>query len=50
MAAIQVGIPERIIYFKNTKLEKIEDEEYDEHKIFINPVITKEVGLTSYVA
>lgn len=58
MAAVQLGIPKRIVYLKNTNLEIInkmqtnsttEDEEkYNEAKVLINPVITKREGLTEY--
>ncbi len=48
MAAIQVGIPKRIIYLKNTDLENITDTGHNERKILINPVITKREGLTEY--
>lgn len=49
MAAIQLGIPKRIIYLKNTNLDIIrrkqtdcsleEDKNYNEARILINPVI-----------
>ena len=58
MAAIQLGIPKRIVYLKNTNLEIInkmqenkatkEDKEYNESRVLINPVITKKEGLTDY--
>jgi len=59
MAAVQLGIPKRIIYIRNTDFEKytkwinneITDEEeqsYNESKVLINPVITKKEGLTEY--
>ena len=57
MAAVQLGIPKRIIYLKNTNLEIVNrdqqpdavvDLEYDEQTIMINPVITKRIGLTTY--
>lgn len=41
MAAIQIGIPKRIIYFKNTDLNKIGDNEWNEKKVMINPIIKK---------
>ena len=58
LAAIQLGIPKRLIYLKNTNLDLInrknkneeteEDKNYNESRILINPkVITKE-GLTEY--
>lgn len=48
MAAIQIGIPKRLIYLKNTRLDKIDEEDWNEAKILINPVITKRVGYTKY--
>ena len=58
MAAVQLGIPKRIIYLKNTNLDivnriqnkktTIEDESYNEKKVLINPVVIKKEGLTEY--
>ena len=58
MAAVQLGIPKRLIYLKNTNLELIkkdqtdtiteEEKEYNEARILINPVIIKREGLTEY--
>lgn len=57
MAAVQLGIPKRIIYLKNTNLEIVNkdmqpdavvDLDYDEQIIMINPIITKRNGLTTY--
>ncbi|MBE6160188.1 MAG: hypothetical protein E7157_03985 [Lactobacillales bacterium] len=58
MAAIQLGIPKRLIYLKNTNLDIIqrmqtnssteEDEIYNEARVLINPVIIKREGLTEY--
>lgn len=58
MAAIQLGIPKRIVYLKNTNLELInrmqtnstnkEDDNYNEAKVLINPIITSREGLTEY--
>lgn len=58
LAAIQIGIPKRLIYLKNTNLEIVkkiqndtfteEDKKYDESKVLINPVIIKKEGLTEY--
>ncbi len=49
MAAIQLGIPKRIVYVKNTNLDilnkrltdegKEETKDYNEAKVFINPEI-----------
>lgn len=59
MAAIQLGIPKRIVYLKITNLEVIERkntddaskeyENYNEAKVLINPVITSRTGLTDYL-
>lgn len=58
MAAVQLGIPKRLIYLKNTNLDianKIqndsasEDEKnYNEARVLINPVIISREGLTDY--
>ena len=48
MAAVQLGIPKRLVYIKNTDLDKIEDEEWNEAKVLINPVIKRREGLTQY--
>ena len=58
MASIQLGIPKRIIYLKNTNLEIIEkmqcdsanddEENFNESRILINPVIILREGLTDY--
>lgn len=58
MAAIQLGIPKRLIYLKNTNLDIIqrmqtnssteEDEIYNEARVLINPVIINREGLTEY--
>lgn len=56
MASVQLGIPKRIVYLKNTNLDmvkKIEKDEelknsYNEAKILINPVVIKKEGLTKY--
>lgn len=59
MAAVQLGIPKRIIYLKNTSFEFVqkvqnnnitekEELEYNESQILINPVILKKEGLTEY--
>ena len=58
MAAIQLGIPKRIIYLKNTNLEIVqkmqtnsatkEEENHNEAKILINPIIINREGLTEY--
>ena len=58
MAAVQLGIPKRMIYLKNTNLDIInkiqantvseEEKKYNEAKVLINPVITNREGLTDY--
>ncbi|MDD3453445.1 MAG: peptide deformylase [Bacilli bacterium] len=58
MAAIQLGIPKRIIYLKNTNIDIInkkqtneaneEENNYNESRILINPVILSREGLTEY--
>lgn len=47
LASIQVGIPKRLIYIKNTDLN-IEDDSHDEGIVLINPVIKKCEGLTRF--
>lgn len=47
MASIQVGIPLRIIYLKKTDLNRLE-ENYNEARVLINPIIKKSIGLTRY--
>lgn len=58
LAAVQIGIPKRLIYLKNTDLEVIErknnnqeteeDKLHNEKRILINPVIVSREGLTEY--
>jgi len=58
MAAVQLGIPKRLIYLKNTNLDIInktqtnsaseEEKQYNEARVLINPVIIKREGLTEY--
>ncbi len=58
MAAVQLGIPKRIVYLKNTNLDVIaklqkddvsqEVKDYNEARVLINPVILKREGLTEY--
>lgn len=58
MAAIQLGIPKRLIYLKNTNLDIInkiqndssneEEKNYNEARVLINPVIINREGLTEY--
>jgi len=58
LAAVQLGIPKRLIYLKNTDLELInrknndqeteEDKLHNEQRILINPVIVSREGITDY--
>jgi len=51
MAAIQLGIPKRIIYLRNTtpNTEKNFDNSYNERKIFINPIVKCRIGHTRFL-
>lgn len=58
MASVQLRIPKRLIYLKNTNLDIInkknsgsaseEGENYNEARVLINPVIISREGLTEY--
>lgn len=58
MAAVQLGIPKRLVYVKNTNLEIVrksqtdfvseEEKAYNEAKVLINPTIVNKEGLTEY--
>ena len=58
LASVQLGIPKRLIYLKNTDLDSInrqnrdqeteEDKVHNEKRILINPVIISKEGLTEY--
>lgn len=58
MAAVQLGIPKRLVYLKNTSLDVInkiqndtvteEEKNYNEARILVNPVILNKEGLTEY--
>lgn len=48
MAAVQLGFNKRVIYLKNTDLNKVEDDIWNEKTIIINPVVKSREGLTSY--
>lgn len=57
MAAIQLGIPKKIINLKNTNLELInqmqikdlkEEDNYNKKRLLINPKIISKEGLTEY--
>lgn len=48
MAAVQLGIPKRLIYIRNTNLSDLENKEIDEARILINPKIIRKTGHTRY--
>ena len=49
LAAVQIGIPKRMVYLKNTQLDvSIEDKNYNEAKVLINPKIISRKGHTKY--
>lgn len=48
LAAIQIGIPKRIIYIRNTDLKELGNKEHNESRILINPVIISRKGHTKY--
>ena len=49
LAAVQIGIPKRIICLKNTTLDvPIEKKEYNESKVLINPEVISRKGKTEY--
>lgn len=49
LAPVQIGIPKRMMYLKNTRLDvSITNMEYNEGKILINPVIESRKGLTKF--
>ena len=58
MAAVQLGIPKRIVYLKNTNLDIInkmqtnsltdKEKKYNESRVLINPVVINREGLTEY--
>lgn len=49
LAAVQIGIPLRIVYLKNTTLDvPLDQQGYDEAKVLINPTIASRRGLTKY--
>ena len=49
LAAVQIGIPKRMIYLKNTTLDvPLDDMEYNESKVLINPVVLSRKGHTKY--
>lgn len=49
LAAVQIGIPKRMIYLKNTTLDvPLEEKNYNESKVLINPVVVSRRGHTKY--
>ena len=48
MAAVQLGIPKRLVYIKNTDLDKIDDDEWNEATVLVNKKKKKREGLTQY--
>lgn len=50
LAPVQIGIPKRMIYFRNTTsdMTKNTDSNYDENKVLINPIIIKAKGHTRF--
>lgn len=49
LAAVQIGIPKRIIYLKNTRLDvDLEDKSYNESRVLINPIVISRKGHTKY--
>lgn len=49
LAAVQIGIPKRIVYLKNTNPDiSLEEKEYNESKLLINPKIISRKGKTEY--
>ncbi len=49
LSSVQIGIPKRIIYIKSTDPESyLKNEEVNEARILINPVIINRKGLTKY--
>lgn len=48
LAAIQIGIPRRIVYIKNTNVDNLLDETVNEQRILINPVVVSRKGKTKY--
>lgn len=48
LAAVQLGIPLRILYLKKLDDSRLDDDDYDENRILINPQIIKAEGETLY--
>ena len=51
LAPIQIGIPKRMIYLRNTTsdMDKNKDSNYDESTVLINPVIIEAKGHTRFI-
>lgn len=51
LAPVQIGIPKRLIYIKNTSqdMTKNESSEYNENIIYINPIIKSSSGHTKFL-
>ena len=51
LASIQIGIPKRMIYIRNTNedMSKNEDKDYSEDQFMINPVIRSKKGKTRFL-
>ena len=51
LAPVQIGIPKRMIYFRNTTsdMTKNKDSNYDESTILINPTIIEAKGHTRFI-
>lgn len=48
LAAVQLGIPLRMLYLKKLDDSRLDDDDYDENRILINPHILESVGETLY--
>ncbi len=49
LAGVQIGIPKRMVYLKNTTLDvPLENQGYNESKVLINPVVLSRRGHTKY--
>lgn len=51
LAPVQIGIPKRMIYLRNTteNMDKNTDKNYNENRVLINPVIIKRYGKTKFL-
>ena len=48
LAAVQLGIPLRILYLKKLDDNRLDDDDYDENRVLINPHIIKQTGESLY--